>query len=255
VQVGGFQLSGGKAVPIGSVSLASLFGYAQTDVSEQVDVDVSGVAAGGQVYASEFARRDAAGNMYVGMVGINLAADPRAAVLVWLFQPGNPVNNGWTLLNFGYVTGGAETGTLTFDEVGTSLTASFGGTTIMATDSVLSAAGSAGILSVSTPTSFTNFAVSPPGPQVLDGTPLASAGVPALTTAELAPIVAAAEQRWKWRPAIWASTSQGPSTWIPRRTATAGLSIRRRAWTRNMSWLADRRRRCRAVQQPDTLTC
>jgi hypothetical protein len=197
VQIGGFQLSGDKAVPIGSVSLAALYGYSQSDVQEQADVDVSGVAAGGQLYASLFGRRDAAGDMYVGMVGINLAASPEAAVLVWLYQPGNPVNNGWTLLNFSYVTGGAETGTLTFDVVGTTLTATFGGTTVNTTSSTLSSPGSVGILNVLTPTSFTNFAVSVPPPQELAGTPLTSTVVAPLTADELAPIVVAAEQNWQ----------------------------------------------------------
>jgi hypothetical protein len=126
------------------------------------------------------------------MLGINLAADPRAAVLIWLYQPG-----GWTLLNFSYVTGGTTAGTLTFDVIGTDLTATFGGTTVNATNGVLTNPGSVGLLNVFTPTSFTNFSASPPPPQVLDGTPLTGTGVASLTTDELAPIVAAAEQDWQ----------------------------------------------------------
>jgi hypothetical protein len=197
VQIGGFELSGNQAVPLSSVSLAALYGYSQGDVAEQANADLSGVAAGGQLYASLFARRDALGDMYVGMLGINLAADPRAAVLVWLYQPGNPVNNGWTLLNFSYVSGGATSGTLTFDVIGTALTVTFGTTTVSTSSSALAGPGSIGILNVFTPTSFSNFSVVSPPPQALDGTPLTGTGVVPLTANELAPVVTAAEQRWQ----------------------------------------------------------
>jgi hypothetical protein len=196
VQIGGFQLSGNKALATSNVSLAALYGYSQSDIQEQADVDVSGVAPGGQLYASVFARRDAAGDMYVGMLGINLAADLRAAVLVWLFQPGNPVNNGWTLLNFSFVSGGAQAGTLSFDVVGTALTATFSSTVVNATNSVLSSPGTVGLLNVSAPTTFDNFSVSLP-PQELGGTPLTGTGVASLTADELASVATAAEQRWQ----------------------------------------------------------
>jgi hypothetical protein len=162
VDIGGFNLANsgtGQAQPLDSVSLASLYGYSQADVTVQADVDVSGVSSGGQLYSSVFARRNAAGDMYVGMVGINTAVDPRAAVLVWLFQPGNPMNNGWTLLNFSYVTGGAKAGLLSFSVIGTSLSASFAGTTVNASDNTLTA-GDVGMLNVFTPTPVTNFSVS-----------------------------------------------------------------------------------------------
>jgi hypothetical protein len=163
VDIGGLGLSSQSATPLDAVSLASLYGYSQSDVVVSANVDVSGVSPGGQQYSSLFARRDAAGDMYVAMLGINLTADPRAAVLIWLYRPGNPLNNGWTLLNFSYVTGGAEAGLLTFTVSGNSLTASFEGiggpTTVQAMDSNLAGPGDVGMLNIGLPTHFTNFSV------------------------------------------------------------------------------------------------
>jgi hypothetical protein len=57
-------------------------------------------------------------NMYVAMLGINTSADPRAAVLLWRFQPGTGMNGGWTLLNFSYVHPGEFSGVLRMEVVG-----------------------------------------------------------------------------------------------------------------------------------------
>ena len=74
--------------------------------------------------------------MYLGMLGVNEAASPKPAVLIWLFQPTNPTNNGWTLLEYSYTTGTVLSGTLAFDVVGNSLSAGFAGTTVTVSNRV-----------------------------------------------------------------------------------------------------------------------
>jgi hypothetical protein len=53
------------------------------------------------------------------------------------------------------------------------------------------------MLSVDAGTSYDNFQASVPDLQVLQGTPQPGVGVAALTAAQLAPVVAAAEQDWQ----------------------------------------------------------
>jgi hypothetical protein len=86
---------------------------------------------------------------------------------------------------------------LTFDVVGNAMTASFSGTAVSSSDAVLVAAGTAGMLSVDAGTSYDNFQASVPDLQVLQGTPQSGVGMAPLTAAQLAPVVAAAEQDWQ----------------------------------------------------------
>ena len=204
----------------GLVDLAQVNSVSLTNVAVSA---LPNVGLTGQRYAGVFARRDASGNMYVGMLGVNSAANPAGsptAALLFRFTPGlaGTVSGGWSFLTFKLLPTPPNTGSanLGLDVTGTGLATTLhlylnGTLTLTFVESQTAAIGvsqhplnnpgGVGLLSVDAGTTYGNFIAGLPGSvpqaQELAGSPASGLSVNSLTAAELAPIVTAAEARWE----------------------------------------------------------
>ena len=198
---------------------------------------MTNVGITGERYAGVFARRDAAGDMYVAMLGVNTTGSPHnpastpTAALLFRFTPGlaGTVSGGWSFLTYTLLPSPPNTGSanLGLDVTGTGLATTLhlylnGTLTLTFTESQTAAigvshhplnnAGGVGLLSVDAGTTYGNFIAGLPGSvpqaQELAGSPASGLGVNSLTAAELAPIVTAAEARWEAAGLSAAQTAQ-----------------------------------------------
>ena len=219
--IGQMGISGDMAAgQSGLVDLAQVNGVSLTNAAVSA---VTNVGTTGERYAGVFARRNAAGDMYVAMLGVNSAANPAGsptAALLFRFTPGllGTVSGGWSFLTYTLLpsppnTGSANLGLdVTGTGLGTTLHLYLNGTltltfvesetaTIGVSNHPLNNPGGVGLLSVDAGTTYGNFIAGLPGSvpqaQELAGIPKSGAGVSSLTAAELAPIVTEAEARWE----------------------------------------------------------
>ena len=205
----------------GVVDLAQVNGVSllNTAVSAVVNVGTTG-----ERYAGVFARRDASGNMYVAMLGVNSAGNPAGtptAALLFRFTPGlaGTQSGGWSFLAYKVLPTPPNTGSanLGLDVTGTGLSTTLhlylNGTLMLTymesqtpqvygvSQHSLNNPGGVGMLSVKAGTTYGTFIAGPAGSipqaQELAGAPKSPLGVASLTAAELAPIVTAAEARWE----------------------------------------------------------
>jgi hypothetical protein len=175
--LGQMGISGNQAVgQSGVVDLAQVNGLSLTDTAVSAAVNVG---TSGERYGGVFARRDAAGNMYVAILGVNSAANPPGsptAALLFRFTPGveGTVNGGWSLLNYELLPTPPNTGSadLRLEVTGTgpqtTLRLYLNGTlTVSFTESqpalsgvsnnTLNGPGGVGLLSIGAGTSYGNF--------------------------------------------------------------------------------------------------
>ena len=124
--IGQMGISGNMAAgQSGVVDLAQVNGISLTNAAVSA---VTNVGTTGERYAGVFARRDAAGDMYVAMLGVNSAANPAGsptAALLFRFTPGlaGTVSGGWSFLTFTLLPTPPNTGSanLGLDVTGTGL--------------------------------------------------------------------------------------------------------------------------------------
>ena len=221
-------ISGNKAAGLTTPGLPYVVDLAQLNrmsLTNAADSALVNVGTTGERYAGVFARRDAAGDMYVAMLGVNTTGTPHnpastpTAALLFRFTPGlaGTTSGGWSFLIFKLLPTPPNTGSanLGLDVTGTGLATTLhlylnGTLTLTFVESQtaaigvsqhpLNSAGGVGLLSVDAGTTYGNFiagaAGSVPQAQELAGNPRSALGVATLTAAELAPIVTAAEARW-----------------------------------------------------------
>ena len=125
--IGQMGISGNMAAGLSSgvVDLAQVNGISLTNAAVSA---LTNVGTTGERYAGVFARRDAAGDMYVAMLGVNSAANPAGsptAALLFRFTPGlaGTVSGGWSFLTLHFLPTPPNTGSanLGLDVTGTGL--------------------------------------------------------------------------------------------------------------------------------------
>ena len=227
--LGTMGISSNMAVGLPTPSLSYVVDLAQVNNLSLTNAAASAlvnVGTTGERYAGVFARRDAAGDMYVAMLGVNTTGTPHnpagtpTAALFFRFTPGlaGTINGGWSFLVYKLLPTPPNTGSanLGLDVTGTGLATTLhlylnGVLTLTFVESQavaigvsqhpLNNAGGVGLLSVDAGTTYGNFIAGLPGwvpqAQELAETPKSPLGVSSLTAEELAPIVTAAEARWE----------------------------------------------------------
>ena len=222
-------ISGNKAAGLTTPGVPYVVDLAQLNrmsLTNAADSALVNVGTTGERYAGVFARRDAAGDMYVAMLGVNTTGTPHnpastpTAALLFRFTPNlaGTTSGGWSFLVYTLLptppnTGSANLGLdVTGTDSATTLHLYLNGTltlTFVESQAVaigvsqhpLNNPGGVGLLSVDAGTTYGNFIAGRPGSvpqaQELAGSPLSGLGVSSLTAAELAPIVTAAEAQWE----------------------------------------------------------
>ena len=222
-------ISGNKAAGLTTPGLPYIVDLAQVNGISLTSTAVSAVVnvgTTGERYAGVFARRDAAGDMYVAMLGVNTTGTPHnpastpTAALLFRFTPGlaGTQSGGWTFLVYTLLPTPPNTGSanLGLDVTGTGentvLNLYLNGvstlTFIEAEEAAigvshhgLNGPGGVGLFSVDAGTTYGTFIAGLPGSvpqaQELAGSPGSGLGVSSLTAAGLASIVTEAEARWK----------------------------------------------------------
>ena len=225
--LGTMGISGNKAAGLTTPGLPYVVDLTQVNgisLLNAADSALVNVGTTGERYAGVFARRDAAGDMYVAMLGVNSAANPAGtptAVLLFRFTPNLPgtQSGGWSFLAYKLLPTPPNTGSanLGLDVTGTGLSTTLhlylNGTLMLTylesqppqvygvSQHPLNNPGGVGLLSVKAGTTYGTFIAGLPGSvpqaQELAGSPLSGLGVASLTAVELSPIVTAAEARWE----------------------------------------------------------